>query len=366
MSISREILFRPFVSEKLSLPNRIVMAPMTRSRADNGIPGADIAEYYRRRACNEVGFIITEGVVVEDPATSLGERIPNFFGAAIAGWKKVAEAVHAEGGKIAPQLWHLGMARNAASKVPNPNVASVGPSGLTTQGDQRSEPMTQQKINRVIAAFAQGAADAKHAGFDAVQIHGAHGYLIDQFLWEKTNRRTDGYGGSLEKRLRFAIEIIEAVRAAVGPEFPVLFRFSQWKEGFYDAKLAHSPAELEQFLLPLQRAGVDIFDASTRRFWEPEFAGSDLNIAGWTRKITGLPTISVGSVGLQGAFSGVKREQSGRRGIDDLLERMARDEFDLIAIGRALLADAQWARKVREHRDDELSDFSPDVYATLN
>src|SRR5690606_4765179 len=126
-----------------------------------------------------------------------------------------------------------------------------------------------------------------------------------------------------------------------------------------------NPAELERFLTPLVAAGVDIFDCSTRRFWEPAFADSDLNLAGWTRRITGKPTISVGSVGLMGAFQGAVREQSARRDIDDLLARMARDEFDLIAVGRALLADGAWARKIREGRHAELQDFSPDAYKTL-
>src|SRR5690606_31751349 len=137
----------------------------------------------------------------------------------------------------------------------------------------------------VVAAFAQAAADARALGFDAVEVHGAHGYLIDQFFWEGTNRRDDAYGGSIANRTRFAAEIIAAIRARVGADLPIILRFSQWKLQDYHARLVNSPTELEQFLTPLAEAGVDLFHCSTRRFWEPEFAGSDLTLAGWTRKL---------------------------------------------------------------------------------
>jgi len=100
----------------------------------------------------------------------------------------------------------------------------------------------------VIEAFGSAAAEARSAGFDGVEIHGAHGYLVDQFLWEHTNRRSDAYGGSFENRLRFAVEVVAAVRAAVGPDFPVILRFSQWKMGDYSGKLVGSPEELETLL----------------------------------------------------------------------------------------------------------------------
>jgi 2,4-dienoyl-CoA reductase-like NADH-dependent reductase (Old Yellow Enzyme family) len=366
MTGSVNALFQPFHSDKLSLPNRLVMAPMTRSRSPGGVPGEDVAAYYRRRVENDIGLIIGEATLVGHAPTLFSDRIPRFYGDdALAGWQRVVDEVHAGGGKIAPQLWHLGMVRDPQAKgCPDPNVPSVGPSGLTAAGEQRSQPMTQAEIDAVVRAFAQGAADAQRLGFDAVEIHGAHGYLIDQFFWAQTNRRSDAYGGSLANRSRFAIEIVEAIRAAVGPSFPIIFRFSQWKEGYYDNKLVQNPAELAQFLEPLTTAGVDIFHASTRRFWEPEFEGSGLNLAGWAKKLTGRPAITVGSVGLSVAFAGAKREESGIRDIDDLLERLAAGEFDLVAVGRALLGDPAWARKIREERHDELQPFSPEVYKT--
>ena len=216
-------LFRPFVLSKLSLANRVVMAPMTRQKSRGGIPGPEVAAYYRRRAESGTGLIITEGTVVDDPVSTMSADIPSFCGPALDGWLRVVDAVHEVGGKIMPQLWHVGMARNPA-KAPHPELPSAGPSGLTMRGFpgliqpglQHSEPMTREHIRRVVDAFARGAADAQRLGFDGVEIHGAHGYLIDQFFWAGTNQRADEYGGDLVSRTRFAVEIIEAVRRATG------------------------------------------------------------------------------------------------------------------------------------------------------
>jgi len=144
------------------------------------------------------------------------------------------------------------------------------------------EPMTQAEIDAVVEAFAQAAEAAQRTGFDGIEIHGAHGYLIDQFFWEGTNRRADKYGGDLASRTRFAAEIIRECRRRTGPRFPILLRFSQWKQQDYAARLAATPQELARFLEPLAAAGLDGFHSSTRLFWEPEFEGSDLNLAGWT------------------------------------------------------------------------------------
>lgn len=173
------------------------------------------------------------------------------------------------------------------------------------------------------------------------------------------NIRADRYGGDLQERARFAAELIAQTRAAVGEDFPLILRFSQWKQQDFSVKLADGPEQLEKFLSVLVDAGVDMFHCSTRRFWEPEFEASDLNLAGWVKKLTGQPTISVGSVGLARDFLGAVRhgEGSQRQNLDALVERMERDEFDLIAVGRALLQDPEWARKVKEGRQDEINDF---------
>ncbi len=276
--------------------------------------------------------------------------MPYFHGEErLAGWRRVADAVHAEGGKIAPQLWHVGGMRSAGV-MPEGDVPGHTPSGMNVPGKVSRHVMTQQDINDVVAAFARAAADARACGFDAVELHGAHGYLIDQFFWEGTNQREDAYGGSLAKRSRFAVEVIEAVRAAVGVDFPIIFRFSQWKQQDFSARLVHTAAELGAFLAPLSAAGVDIFHCSTRRFWEPEFEGSALNLAGWTRQITGKPTITVGSVGLNADFIPKPGETTFREAepasLDELLRRLEAQEFDLVAVGRALIANPDWVQRV--------------------
>lgn len=345
MSYSQSVqaLFEPFTSGTMSLPNRIVMAPMTRQFSPDGVPGLDVAAYYRRRAENGVGLVVTEGTLVHHPDASNQPNVPHFYGeAALNGWANVVTEVHEAGGRIIPQIWHMG-ARGHVGDYSESDIAAI------------------------VQAFAQAASEAKRLGFDGIELHGAHGYLIDQFFWEKTNTRTDSYGGDMLARTRFAVEVIEACRRAVGPEFPIVLRFSQWKASDYTAKLAETPALLEQFLAPLVDAGVDIFHCSTRRFWEPEFEGSDLNLAGWTKKLTGKPTITVGSVGLDVDFMTLFTEGKGANhsNIDGLIERLERQEFDLVAIGRALLVDPAWANKIRDGRTAELVPFTSEAVKTL-
>lgn len=352
---SAETLFRPFVFKGLTLPNRIVMAPMTRSRSPHRIPGPEVAAYYRRRAEGGTGLIISEGTFVGHHAAGFDPSVPNFCGEqSLAGWRRVVQQVHAVGGKFAPQLWHVGMKTLGA-----PAGAELHPVGPAN--------MTQSDIDAVVKAFGESAKAAKEMSCDALEIHGAHGYLIDQFFWERTNQRTDSYGGSIEARTKFGAEIVREVRRNVGPDFPVLLRFSQWKIPEFDAKLAHNPAELERFLKPLADAGVDIFHCSQRRFWEPEFPNSGLNLAGWTKKIAGKPTISVGSVTLNEEFITTFRSEDGAgvSGLDNLLDRMERDEFDLVAIGRALIANPDWAQKVRSHGPAALRPFHKDILKEL-
>ncbi|MET7935302.1 NADH:flavin oxidoreductase [Streptomyces sp. NPDC005322] len=364
-----QILSRPVSLNGLTVPNRIAMAPMTRQFSPGGIPGEDVASYYARRAAAGVGLIVTEGTYVGHESAGESDRVPRFHGEEqLAGWAKVAEAVHAAGGTIVPQLWHVGMVRDAG-KPPFPDAPAIGPSGIRvidgTEGAGKS--MSQQDMDEVIGAFAEAAAAAERIGFDGVELHGAHGYLIDQFLWSKTNQRTDAYGGDPVARTKFAAELVAAVRAAVSPSFPVIFRYSQWKMGAYDARIATTPEELEAILTPLATAGVDAFHASTRRYWLPEFDGSDLNLAGWTKKLTGKPVISVGSVGLDGEFiRSFQGEGAQVKDIDNLLDRLEREEFDMVAVGRALLQDPQWAAKVLEGRFGELAAYDAAALRTLS
>jgi 2,4-dienoyl-CoA reductase-like NADH-dependent reductase (Old Yellow Enzyme family) len=362
-------LFEPFELKGLKLANRIVMAPMTRSFSPGGVPGADVAAYYRRRAEGGVGLIVTEGTYVAHSSAGFDPRVPHLHGdEPLAGWARVVEGVHAAGGRIFPQLWHVGMAFGGVYGEPGPGVRPIGPSGLKRPGEAVDEPMSQSDIDAVVEGFGTAAFNAKGLGFDGIELHGAHGYLIDQFFWEGTNRRTDRYGGDLVRRTRFAVEIVQEVRRRVGADFPVTLRFSQWKLQDYGAKLAHSPDELEAFLRPLCDAGVDMFHCSQRRFGEPEFAGSDLNLAGWTKKLTGKPTITVGSVALNQDFvkSFSTDDSAALTGIEELLSRLKRKEFDLVAIGRSLIVNPDWAKIVREGRTGQLLTFNRSALAKLS
>ncbi|MFM0736324.1 NADH:flavin oxidoreductase [Paraburkholderia xenovorans] len=366
-----DVLFKPFQLKTLNLKNRIVMAPMTRSFSPEGVPGANVAEYYKRRAAGQVGLILSEGTVIDRPSSRNDPGIPFFHGeAALAGWKKVIDGVHEAGGKMAPQIWHVGSVPNPFTEW-TPDTPAESPSGLVAPDKPRGNTMTDEDIADTIAAFGRAAANSKRLGFDTVEIHGAHGYLLDQFFWEGTNKRTDRFGGStIRERSRFAIEVIKSVRAAVGPDYPIIIRLSQWKQQDYAARLANTPDDMADWLVPLVDAGADILHCSQRRFWEAEYPQIDgengLNFAGWAKKLTGAATISVGSVGLSGDFLGTfGGESSSPVGLDNLLERMERDEFDLIAIGRAILSDPEWVTKIRTGNTDSLKDFSAQALGEL-
>jgi len=352
--MSIDALFSPFSYKNLQLKNRVVMAPMTRAQSDNGVPTQQITDYYARRAASEVGLILSEGTVINRPGSKNIQNIPDFYGTeALNGWKNVIDAVHENGGKMGPQIWHVGDTRSSEDY---PLVDM-----------EKASTMTLEDIQDTIAQFAASAKSAKDLGFDVLEIHGAHGYLIDQFFWEVTNTRTDEYGGkTLKERSRFAVDIVKAIRAAVGPDFTIIIRLSQWKQQDYKSRLAATPAEMEEWLLPLKEAGVDIFHCSQRRFWEPEFEGSDLNFAGWAKKITGQPTITVGSVGLEGDFMGAFAGQGTEKAdLSELIRRLERGDFDLVAVGRALLQDPEWVKKVKEGNTDDLLNFSAESLGVL-
>lgn len=357
-----ENLFSTFHLKSLNTRNRFVMSPMTRSFSSGGIPSPDVADYYERRAAAEVGLIISEGTAIRRPAAVNDPNVPHFYGdRALSGWKQVIGQVRGKGGQMAPQLWHAGIQDNHDTGW-LPDAPFEGPS-MAANGIA----MDELAIADAIAAYAQSASAAKALGFNAVEIQGAHGYLIDQFFWHYTNTRSDIFGGaSLAERSRFAIEVIKATRKAIGDDFALIFRISQWRFAETKCKLANTPQELEAWLTPLADAGVDIFHCSSRRFFEPEFDGSDLNFAGWAKKLTGKATITVGSVGLDKdvstLFSGQKANPAP---LDELLRRLDNNEFDLVAVGRALLSDPHWVQKIRENRASELETVGMDALGKL-
>jgi 2,4-dienoyl-CoA reductase-like NADH-dependent reductase (Old Yellow Enzyme family) len=362
-------LFTPLRIRSVEVPNRFAMAPMTRYQSPGGVPDEAMAQYYLRRVVGETGLIITEGVGIDHPAAlggasgnDGGRRIPDLHGPALPGWQRVVDLVHGAGGTILAQLWHQGVNREAGTG-PHPDAESTRPSGIwglpgktgSTTADAlarmlpETRPLTDDEIVELIASYARSARNAVAAGFDGVEVHGAHGYLPDAFMWEVTNRRTDRWGGDARGRATFAAEVVRAIRREIGAERPLFYRFSQWKVQDYTAKTATSPAELEALLGPLADAGVDVFDASQRRFQLPEFPGSDLNLAGWAKKLTGKLTMTVGGVGLSNQMHESKKEGGAKavNNLDALLERFERGEFDLVAVGRALLQDPAWTRKAR-------------------
>jgi 2,4-dienoyl-CoA reductase-like NADH-dependent reductase (Old Yellow Enzyme family) len=374
-TMTLDALFTPFLAGPLQLSNRIVMAPMTRCFSPGGVPGPDVADYYRRRAARSVGLIVTEGTWIPHPSASNDGRAPRFYGTdALQGWKAVVDAVHGEGGKIVPQLWHVGLTRkseieNLYADMDLDYDQMASPSGYLAAGECVGTGMDDAQIEEVIAAYATAAASARDLGFDGVEIHGAHGYLPDQFFWHETNRRTDSWGGdTLAQRARFGVELVKACRAATAPDFPIIFRFSQWKLQDFSARLAQSPDELGDFLAALRDAGVDIFHASQRRFWEPAFEGSALNLAGWAKRLTGVPAITVGSIGLElemldTMFSDAVARPSR---IDAAVAMLESGEVDLVAVGRALLGDAEWADKIRRGATQDLRPYDISALATLD
>jgi 2,4-dienoyl-CoA reductase-like NADH-dependent reductase (Old Yellow Enzyme family) len=371
MTSTTEALFRPFRIKSLALKNRIVMAPMTRSFAVGGQPGEAHAEYYRKRAQGEVGLILSEGAVIERPNARNDPGVPFFYGDALAGWKRVIDAVHTAGGAMGPQLWHSASVKSLTAKY-EPEGRIESPSGLVKPDEMRGVAMSEEDIADSVAAWARAAADARLLGYDTVEIHGAHGYLVDQFFWHGTNTRSDRYGGAtLKQRARYAAEVIAAMRGAVGPDFPIILRVSQWKQQDFSARLAETPRAMEDWLVPLVEAGADMLHCSQRRFWTPEFPEIDgedgLNFAGWAKKLTGAATISVGSVGLSVDFINVfQGQQSVPTSLDGLVGRMERDEFDLIAVGRALITDPDWAIKARAGDHGSMKAFATAALAEFH
>jgi N-ethylmaleimide reductase len=218
------VLFTPFTLGPLNLPNRIVMAPMTRNRSPGNVPGRINATYYSQRA--SAGLIVTEGTAPHRDGLGYA-RIPGLFNPEqVEGWRLVTEAVHTAGGRIFVQFMHTGRIGHPANLPPDARV--IGPSAVVAKGSMWTDSdglqpfpvpveMTEADVADTIGAYAHAARLALLAGFDGVELHGANGYLIEQFLNPGPNRRTDRYGGSAEGRNRFALEVATAVSAAIGP-----------------------------------------------------------------------------------------------------------------------------------------------------
>lgn len=359
------LLFQPWTLGSLRLRNRVVMAPMTRRMAQpDGLITAESVEYYARRARGGVGLILSEGTSLDDAHAYDTITVPRIqTEEQWLAWGRVVAAVHAEGGAFAPQLWHTG--RLAA----NPIGPSAGPGPMRADGTARPDTreMTADDFAQTLDAYRNAARGAIAMNADALEIHGAHGYLLDSFLSPVNNRRTDEYGGTMENRMRFPLEVVRAVREVVGPEFPILYRFSQWQVDDYRELKFPTPEEMAPWVVALREASVDILHVSTRDATEPGWEERGARtLAGWARELSGLPTIAVGKVsvtlGMDESYGVRPSEIVDPAPWIDLVER---GEVDLLAVGRALIANADWTSLVRAGRWRDLAPYHKDMLQTL-
>jgi 2,4-dienoyl-CoA reductase-like NADH-dependent reductase (Old Yellow Enzyme family) len=342
-------LFTPFRLGHLELANRFGMPAMQRGMCDPARPKPELAQYYARRAEGGVPLIIGESSAIDHPSATAQPNSSWLTPATADAWARCVGAVRNAGGHMLLQLWHEGAVRNDGN--------ALSPSGRVHPGKANGRAMTLEEMKAIGEGFVRSACVARDIGASGIEVHCAHGYLLDQFLWQGSNVREDGYGGpDIADRVRFPAEIVSAIRHECGPHFLISLRFSQWKEVDYGAKVAANPDELERMVTILREAGVDVLHCSTRRFWEPEWAGDGKNLAGWVKALSGLPTITVGSVGLDTDVMTTfmeARDPSPRvaEAVADLETRMAAGEFDLVAVGRALIGDPDFVEKLanRDH-----------------
>lgn len=324
----------------LELRNRAVVAPMSRvSTAGDGVPTAAMAEYYARFAVGGFGLITTEGAYIDEEFSQAYPDQPGIVTARqIDAWGAVTDAVHAAGGAIALQLMHAG----ALLQGNRHTDRGIAPSAIQPKGAKMPayggegpfavpEAATRADIRRIVGGFAAAAERARTAGFDAVEIHGANGYLIDQFLTDYTNRRDDEYGGEPAGRVRFAVEVVRAVRAAVGPAFPVGLRLSQTKVNDFGYRWSGA-AEAETIFRAAGAAGLDYLHlASEGRDWyDTAVLDTGETVTRLARAVTGLPVIANG---------GMHTSELARTVLGE-------GHADLVALGRGALANPDWPRVI--------------------
>lgn len=331
-------LFRPLDAGALRLPNRLVMAPMTRNRAGTvRVPNALMAEYYRQRA--GAGLIVTEATTVSPEGYGYVDTPGIMTEAQVEGWKPVTEAVHRAGGRIALQLWHVGRVSHPLFQPGGalpvaPSAVGFDGTSYTAEGPKpivTPRALKLDEIRRIVDDYAMGAANARRAGFDAVELHGANGYLIDQFLRDGVNRREDAYGGSVENRARFLLDIVRAVSAAWSPDrLGVRISPSGTFNGMSDSDPRATFGHVADVLSPLGLAYLHVVepDASDARHGGP----------GWT---------AVPSSALRPRFKGVL---IGAGGYDASTARAAvqAGTVDAVAFARAYLANPDLAERLRK------------------
>lgn len=355
--LARDALFTPFQIKGVNLKNRFLMPAMQRGQCRDGAPSPELAAYYKRRVEGGVSLVIGESCAVDHPSATAQPIACRMNAQTLSAWAACVSAVKEAGGEMLLQLWHEGAHRN------DDDSATLSPSGYAHPRLQRGHAATKEEMSELVDAYIRSARMAQSIGAAGIELHCAHGYLLDQFLWAKTNQREDGYGGvDMAARARFPAELLRAIRQTCGDDFLLSVRFSQWKEADYDARIAETPEALETFLGMMRDAGADLFHASTRRFWEPAWRNSPDTLAGWTRRLGGLPTIAVGSVGLdRDVMQSFEDEQEATTTTAASLTRLRQGldegQFDLVAVGRSLIGDPDWVSKVQAGRLDDVRAF---------
>lgn len=334
------LLTSPTRIGNMELRNRMVMAPMVTNYAyEDGSVTGRLRAYHEERAKGGVGLIIVEASYVHSSGKGFQNEVGMCSDKHIPGLRSLADVVHVHGAKIAIQLYHGG--RQTTSNVTGQPIVAPSPIPDPTKGETPKE-LSKDEIAGLVRAFAEAARRAKAAGFDAVEVHGAHGYLINEFLSPYSNRRTDEYGGSLDNRMRFPLEVVRAVRQAVGPGFPVLYRMSA------DEKVPGGLTldETRPFAVRLEQEGVDALHVSAGVYESAQWIiqpmslprGCLLDLAREVRSVVKIPVIAV-----------------GRINDPEVAETaLAEGKADLIALGRELLTDPDMPRKATEGRLDEI------------
>lgn len=339
----------------VGLDNRLAVAPMTRvSATHEGLATEDMRAYYESFARGGFGLVITEGTY---PDEAHGQGYWNQPGLAneeqAAAWKKVTEAVHWQGARIFAQLMHAG-ALVQGNRFRDDTVA---PSAVRPVGEKMEmyggsgefavpEALSKDGIREVVDGFASAALRAREAGFDGVELHGANGYILDQFLTDYTNRRDDEYGGPVENRVRLTVEVAEAVREAVGEDFPVGMRISQGKVNDPDHSWAGGESDAAVIFGALSEAGLDYIHVTEPEAVKPTF-GEGPTLAALARGHGGLPIIANGSLEEPEAAEHLVAEEAA----------------DIVSLGKGALSNMDWPDRVREERP--LNDFDPEVLGYL-
>lgn len=341
MTVIRDqaLLFQPEALGSLHLPNRLAVAPMTRvSATADGQATQHMARYYSAFAEGGFGLIVSEGIYTDRKFSQGYLQQPGLAdGSHVTAWRNVTAQVHVAGGRIIAQLMHAG-----ALSQGNPHVAAAaGPSAMRPIGRQlrpyRGEglyriplAMSGDEIAAAVEGFAIAARHAQEAGFDGIEIHGANGYLLDQFLSEGVNQRSDGYGGTIHARLRLILEVIAAVRAAIGRDFPLGLRISQAKVNDPAYKWRGGETEAEEVFGALGKTSLDYIHTAEPVAWHGAFAENGSSLAHLAKKFAGLSVIANG--GIANAETAIRQVASG--------------DADIVALGRAALGDPAWPRHI--------------------